>query len=146
MAMIYGRPKWHGRGQMAKNKLTRGLGWYDREPTKRHNVFLRPLPSPATPPMILKRFEKMILSPMTRWEEQIVNQDGVLRNDKWGLVFGDMPSMVLHYLQKMPLSLTFKTMSWRKCQEEKTRREREQRKQVHHFAAAATQPVTPHCW
>jgi len=27
-------------------------------------------------------------------------------NDKWELVFGDMPSMVLHYLQKMPLSLT----------------------------------------
>jgi len=62
MAVIYGWQKGRGQGQMARDKRTRGLGRYNIRPTKRNNDFLRPPPSPATPPTILKRLEKMILA------------------------------------------------------------------------------------
>ena len=44
-----------------RNKRTRGLGQYNIRPMKRNNDFLRPPPSPATPPTILKKM-KMPLS------------------------------------------------------------------------------------
>jgi len=52
------------RARWPRDKRTRGFGRYDIRPMKRHNVFLRP--SPATPPTILKGFDKMLLSHMTR--------------------------------------------------------------------------------
>jgi len=42
--------------------------------------------------------------PATWPDEQNANQDGALSNNKWGPVFGDMPDMVPHYLQKIPSS------------------------------------------
>ena len=48
----------------------------------------------------------MILSCMTRWTE--CKPRWCVEKWQMGLVFGDMPSIVLHYLQKMPLLLTIR--------------------------------------